>query len=429
MDQDHLMDKIKRIAHVTSTMGSVATRFVAHSKTPFKTDNLEYAAVLTKTLSKMKGPFMKVAQFLATIPDALPQEYADAFMELQSQATPMGELFVQRRLKNEFGEHWKNNFKEFNLHASFAASLGQVHQAVLQNGHKVAVKLQYPNMKSVIDSDMLQLKFAIKAYHLFSSALDLDDVVKEVQDRLYEELNYNQEILNLKEYQLFFKDNPSVIIPETYESLSTDRLIVMDWIEGDHILNASPDLGKNQMDEFGKLLFNSWYLPFYSRGWLHGDPHPGNYYITPHNQLALLDFGCIRRFHVDFIDAVADLYQGLKCSNPSKIKDAYIRWGFNDVSTELMEHMTEWARLLFDPLLDNSIRPIQKRTGSHGWQIAQKVHKELDRLGGVKIPREFVFMDRAAVGIGSVLMRIGAEGNWHKIFEDILEKRNNTLSM
>lgn len=423
MDQDHLLNKIKRIAHVTGTVGSVATRMIVHSKTPFKTDNAEYAEILKKTLSQMKGPFMKVAQFLATIPDALPQEYADAFLELQSQATPMGELFVQRRMNGELGENWKEHFQDFNLQSSFAASLGQVHKAVLNSGQKVAVKLQYPNMKSVIDSDLLQLKLAIKAYHLFSKALNLREVLNEIQERLYEELDYRNEIENLKKYRNFFKDDLDVIIPKVYESLSTDRLIVMDWIDGQHILESAKNLDEKQINSFGKTLFQSWYTPFYLKGWLHGDPHPGNYYITAENQLALLDFGCIRHFNSNFIDAVIDLYQGLKLNNTTKIKDAYIRWGFSDISPELIEHMTEWARLLFDPLLDNCVRSIQTRPGNYGWQIAQKVHKELDRLGGVRVPREFVFMDRAAVGVGSVLMRIGAQANWHRLFEEILEKR------
>lgn len=425
MDQDNLFDKIKRMAQVTGTMGSMATRIVAHSKTPFKTDNAEYAEVLKKALSQMKGPFMKVAQFLATIPDALPQEYADAFLELQSQATPMGELFVKRRMKSELGENWHDSFQDFNLHSSYAASLGQVHQAVLTSGQKVAVKLQYPNMKSVIDSDLLQLKLAIKAYHLFSKALNLQEVINEIQERLYEELDYIQEVGNLKEYKDFFKNNTDVVIPAVYEHLSTGRLIVMDWIDGRHILDASKLLDEKQVDTFGKTLFQSWYTPFYVKGWLHGDPHPGNYYITSDHQLALLDFGCIRQFNDDFIDAVIDLYQGLKRNNAAKIKDAYIRWGFSDISSELMEHMTEWAKLLFDPLLDNCVRAIQIRSGNYGWKIAQKIHKELDRLGGLKVPREFVFMDRAAVGIGSVLMRIGSQANWHQLFEEILEKRNS----
>lgn len=425
-NESSLFLTLKRYAEVSGTLVGLASRVLADKKTSYTLDNDAYAETLKSALGHMKGPFMKIAQFLATIPDALPSEYATAFQDLQCFAPPMGGFFVRRRMQTELGEGWRHHFDAFNENPHFAASLGQVHYALYQ-GKPLALKLQYPNMDAIVDADLKQAALAIKAYHIFNQALDLDAVLIEIRDRLYEELDYNQEAHHAQLYQSFFQDRSDVRIPLIEDTLSTKRLLAMEWIDGVSILTWAETASQDERNAMGKVLFKAWYRPFYLRGMIHGDPHPGNYKVDSDGRLCILDFGCIRVFGDDFVDAVIDLYEGLKSHDNDRIKMAYQRWGFGEVSDVLMDIMTKWARLLYDPLLDDRIRPIQEPTEKgnlKGWQVATEVHRQLDAAGGVKVPREFVFMDRAAVGIGSVLMRLGCSLNWHELFEEILKERN-----
>jgi hypothetical protein len=121
------------------------------------------------------------------------------------------------------------------------------------------------------------------------------------------------------------------------------------------------------------------------------------------------------------VQGVIDLYRSLQKNDRELSVHAYESWGFQNLTTEMIDIITQWAQLLYAPLLEDRIRPIQDvADGRLGWETATKVHAELERLGGIRPPQEFVFMDRAAVGIGSVIMRLNATQNWHQLFEELI---------
>ncbi|MES2252640.1 MAG: AarF/ABC1/UbiB kinase family protein [Pseudomonadota bacterium] len=424
-DTTPLLTKIKRFATAGGTVGGLAARVIGERVTNYTIDDAVYAKTLKTALSSMKGPFMKVAQFLATIPDAIPPEYAKELLELQCNASPMGPLFVKRRMQTELGTNWESRFASFDRVPTAAASLGQVHKAISHDGYPLAIKLQYPSMHTIVEADLSQLTFLISSYRLFNKALDLNAVITEIRTRLMEELDYVNEAQNINDYQAFFADHAdNVKIPNVYTDLSTPRLLTMSWMEGGSILNAAETYSQSDRNTLGRTLFRAWYRPFYVNGWIHGDPHPGNYKIDRDQNLLLLDFGCVRRFDDNFVDGVIDLYEALKHNKRDDMVAAYERWGFSNLSNELIDVMNEWARLLYDPLLDDRTRPIQAEfSGSKGWETATAVHQKLHSLGGIRIPPEFVFMDRASVGVGAVLMRLRAEQNWHQLFESIINER------
>lgn len=420
-----LATKIKRFASVSGTVGGLAARVIGEKVTSYTIDDASYAKALKTALSSMKGPFMKVAQFLATIPDALPPEYSKELLELQCNASPMGPLFVKRRMQAELGSHWESHFASFDHTPAAAASLGQVHKAIHHNGHPLAVKLQYPSMQTIVEADLSQLSLLFSTYRLFNKALDLNAVSDEIRARLMEELDYINEAKNINDYQMFFADQiDNVRVPNVYPELSTPRLLTMSWLQGSSILHATETLSQSDRNTLGRTLFRTWYRPFYINGWIHGDPHPGNYKVDSNQNLLLFDFGCVRRFSDNFVDGVIDLYEALKHNKRDEMVTAYERWGFTNLSNDLINVMNEWAKLLYDPLLDDRIRPIQAEfSGAKGWETATAVHQKLHALGGIKVPPEFVFMDRASVGVGSVLMRLRAEQNWHQLFESIINER------
>jgi len=169
-------------------------------------------------------------------------------------------------------------------------------------------------------------------------------------------------------------------------------------------------------------MFYTWYKPFYEYGIIHGDPHLGNYTIQPNHTINLFDFGCMRIFKGKFIQGVIDLYYALQNNDDEKAVHAYTQWGFADMTKKKLEVLNKWAGFIYSPLMEDKIQKIQQSdSGIYGAKVAAEVHKELKKLGGVKPPKEFVFMDRAAVGLGSVFMHLKAEVNWYKIFHSLIE--------
>jgi predicted unusual protein kinase regulating ubiquinone biosynthesis (AarF/ABC1/UbiB family) len=169
-------------------------------------------------------------------------------------------------------------------------------------------------------------------------------------------------------------------------------------------------------------MFRIWYVPFYRYGVIHGDPHLGNYTVAPQGTVNLLDFGCIRVFPAAFVRGVIDLYHALQRGDNELAVHAYRSWGFGRLSREMIEVLNRWALFVYGPLLEDRVRPIQeKRSDAYGATVAESVHRDIRRLGGVRPPREFVFMDRAAIGLGSVFLHLRAEINWYRLFHELID--------
>jgi predicted unusual protein kinase regulating ubiquinone biosynthesis (AarF/ABC1/UbiB family) len=421
-DNGSFTERMKRYVRVSSAVGGLAAKIVGEKYLGISVNRDAHAEDLTAVLGTLKGPLMKVAQFLATIPGALPPEYASQFLELQTNAPSMGWAFVRRRMAAELGPEWQTKFSDFSKEATAAASLGQVHRARALAGEELACKLQYPDMESILQADMNQLKLVLSIYESFNKALETKDVQDEIFERLHEELDYTHEARNITIYQAIFANSPDIHIPVIYPDLTTKRLLTMSWLEGQSVLSFL-SASQEERNILATRLFQAWYYPLYSYGAIHGDPHPGNYTIADNHDLNILDFGCIRIFPPSFIQGVLDLYQALLTNNRDQAVHAYTQWGFSSLNNELIDIITEWAKLLYDPLLDDRMRPIQyELTGHKGWETASKVHAALHKAGGIRPPKEFVFMDRAAVGIGSVMMHLKAEANWYRLFNELTEK-------
>lgn len=414
--------RLRRYAQVTSTMSGLAARLAGERYLGIELDRGKHANQLREALGSLKGPLMKVAQILSTIPDALPKEYAEELAALQADAPSMGWLFVKRRMRSELGDGWEDKFDSFDKKACSAASLGQVHQA-RYNNEKVAVKLQYPDMDSAINADLNQLKLVFSLYERIDSAISTKDIHSELSDRLREELDYNREALNMQLYRLMLAGENEVVLPEPIKELSTSRILTMRWVEGQKLmkyLEAEPS--QEDRNKVAVNMFRTWYVPFYYYGVIHGDPHLGNYSIGENLKINLMDFGSIRVFRPEFVGGVIDLYRALRDGDNELAVHAYSQWGFDGLDKEAIEILNIWAGFIYGPLLEDRIRPIQElRGGNYGRELAGKVHEELKRIGGIKPPREFVLMDRAAVGLGSVFMHLKAEVNWHQLFHGVID--------
>jgi predicted unusual protein kinase regulating ubiquinone biosynthesis (AarF/ABC1/UbiB family) len=417
-----LFGELRRMARTSGAVGGIAARVAGARVLSIKSDRAAHAEDLRAILGGLKGPLMKVAQFLSTVPDALPAEYAMELAELQANAPPMGWAFVRRRMQSELGADWQKHYAEFGHEAAAAASLGQVHRGRLPDGTEVACKLQYPDMPSVVEADLRQLKLALAVYHRMDNATRNDEVYKELSERLREELDYVREAANMRLYGLMLHGQHRASVPSPVENLCTARLLTMTWLQGQKLqdfLNANPS--QEERNDVARALFYGWYVPLYRYGVIHGDPHLGNYQVREDHGINLLDFGAIRVFPPKFLRGVIELYEAVRDGDDDKAHNAYETWGFSGLPRETILVLNDWARFLYEPLMQDRERPIQETNDpQYGREIAQKVHAGLQRTGGVRVPREFVLMDRSAIGLGSVFLRLGAELNWHRMFHELI---------
>jgi predicted unusual protein kinase regulating ubiquinone biosynthesis (AarF/ABC1/UbiB family) len=419
-EDNSLGGRVRRYAKVSTAVGGIAARLAGERYLGMKLDRGRHAADLKAALGGIKGPLMKVAQLLATIPDALPKEYVNELVQLQADAPSMGWPFVKRRMASELGPDWQKRFQSFEHEAARAASLGQVHRAVAHDGRLLACKLQYPDMQSAVEADLSQLKLAMSIYERYDRAVTTGEIHAEIAERLREELDYQHEARHIALYRRMLAKEKGVSVPEVVGDLSTRRLLTMTWIEGEKLLDVVRKSAALR-NEVAVNLFRAWYVPFYFYGAIHGDPHLGNYTVRPDNGINLLDFGCVRVFKPSFVKGVIDLYFALLREDHALAVHAYESWGFKTLSKEMIEVLNRWARFVYAPLLEDRDRKIQERdTGVYGRDVAEAVHRDVRRLGGVRPPREFVFMDRAAIGLGSVFFHLKAEINWYRLFHELI---------
>ena len=414
-----------RYARVGANVGGVAARIAGARLFGLELDRAGNAAALAAALGGLKGPIMKVAQLMATIPDALPPEYVAELQKLQSEAPPMGWAFTKRRMTAELGVDWQRKFQSFEHHPAAAASLGQVHRARSLEGSPLACKLQYPDMQSAVEADLNQLEWIFALHRRMDPVIDTTEIAKEIAARVREELDYRREAKHVALYRTMLAGIDQVRVPQVWPQLSTGRLLTLDWLEGGRMLDhKQAELAVR--NRLASAMFTAWWFPFSRYGVIHGDPHLGNYTVFVDDAIPgginLLDYGCIRIFAPKFVGGVVDLYHGLMRGDDALVVHAYETWGFRHLSRELIDILNIWARFIYGPLLDDRVRTIADgvKPAEYGRREAFRVHQALKEKGPVTVPREFVFMDRAAIGLGGVFLHLRAELNFHRLFSEAI---------
>lgn len=425
LERNRFSARASRYARVGANVGGVAAKIASQRFLGVRGDRANNAASLAAALGGLKGPLMKVAQLLSTIPDALPPEYATELSKLQSEAPPMGWPFVKRRMAAELGPDWEKKFASFSKTPAAAASLGQVHRALTLDGMAAAAKLQYPDMQSAVEADLQQLGMIMSIFRRMSPELDTREIQAEIGARLREELDYRREAKHAALYREMLAGVADVRVPQVHRELSTGRLLTLEWLEGKKLLDyRERDL--ETRNRIARAMFHAWWLPFAHHGVIHGDPHLGNYTVFEESGepagINLLDYGCIRIFPPRFVGGVVDLYRGLLDNEPARVIAAYEVWGFRNLSKPMIDALNIWARFIYGPLMDDRVRTIADGVApaQYGRREAWRVKQALREFGPVTVPREFVFMDRAAIGLGGVFLHLKAEMNFHRLFEDAI---------
>ena len=419
--------RARRYARVGTNVGGIVARIAGARLLGLGFDRGANAAALAAALGGLKGPIMKVAQLLATIPEAIPPEYTIELAKLQSQAPPMGWAFVKRRMTAELGADWPKKFETFEHHPAAAASLGQVHRARSLDGKDLACKLQYPDMQSAVEADLSQLELLFALHRRFEPAIDTSEIAKEIKARIREELDYYREAKHVALYADMLSGTDLIRVPRVWPKLSSGRLLTLDWLDGKKML-AHKDAALKVRNRLATAMFTAWWFPFSRFGVIHGDPHLGNYTVFEKSGepagINLLDYGCIRIFAPKFVGGVVDLYEGLRKGDDNRVVHAYETWGFKRLNRGVIDALNIWARFIYGPLLDDRVRSIADgvKPAEYGRREAFRVHQALKAKGPVTIPREFVFMDRAAIGLGGVFLHLRAELNFYRLFNEAIER-------
>ncbi|MBI1212897.1 MAG: AarF/ABC1/UbiB kinase family protein [Alphaproteobacteria bacterium] len=414
--------RLRRYARTTAGVGSVAARTGARFLFGRALTDIANAADAARILGQLRGPVMKIAQVAGSLPDVFPPEFAAELAKLQTSAPPMGPAFVRRRMAAELGPDWQSKFKSFDMTPAAAASLGQVHRATTKDGRAVACKLQYPDMQSAVDADIAQVQTILSLQRAAVRTLDTSEIAAEAADRVREELDYEREAANMRLFGEMLRATANVSVPEPIEALSTHRLLTMTWLDGAPFLPSVAGAPQERRDAIGRALHAAWWGPLCRYAVIHGDAHLGNYTVRADDGINLLDFGCTRVYEPAAVGGFVDLYRALKSKDDAATIQAYERWGFRGADQALVEKLREWAKIVFEPVLDDRERFLIESDSPFDASPERiwALKRQLQFGSTVRPPRSFVFISRALVGLGAALVHLKARLNWHRMFEALI---------
>ena len=411
--------KTQRSAKFVKTGFKVGGNYIKHySKRLFNPDlskdelNLNNATDIYTSLSELKGSALKVAQMLSMDKNILPKAYVDQFSLSQYNAPPLSGPLIVRTFTKYFGKTPSQIFDEFNIKSTNAASIGQVHQAVL-NGKKLAVKIQYPGVGDSISSDLKMVKpFAFRL--LGMSQKELEVYMTEVEDRLLEETDYDLEIKRSIEFSEACKNIPNLIFPTYYPELSSKRIITMEWLGGMHMkefLNTNPT--QEIRNQVGQALWDFYNFQQHELRAVHADPHPGNFLITPDGKLGVIDFGCIKEMPADFYNPFFSLTSTDMLQDREKTIIAFrelemIRENDNASQIEFFYQVyKEMIELFAQPYLSKTFNFSEKGYFDKLYNYGERIAKmpEFKQARGVK---HFIYVNRTNFGLYNMLGELGA---------------------
>lgn len=372
--------------------------------------NKNNAADIYDSLKQLKGSALKVAQMLSMDKNILPRAYVEKFSLAQFSVPPLSAPLVNKTFKNYFGKQPNEIYDTFNATSINAASIGQVHQAT-KDGKKLAVKIQYPGVAESISSDLALVKpIAIKMFNI--KGKDSDKYFKEVEDKLIEETNYINEVKQSIEMAEACQNIPNLIFPKYYPEWSSEKIITMDWMTGEHLSEFTAhntDLEKSNI--LGQTLWDFYMFQMHNLRKVHADPHPGNFLITKDTKLVALDFGCIKEVPNDFYVPYFELAKKENLNNPeffqSKLYELEILR--KEDTKEEVEFFTE----MFHELLSLFARPFHVEEFDFSdeeffGQIADlgerySKNTELRNMNGNRGSKHFIYINRTFFGLYNLM--------------------------
>ncbi|MEQ9309101.1 MAG: AarF/ABC1/UbiB kinase family protein [Balneolaceae bacterium] len=373
----------------------------------FHTNN---AKEVFKEFTKLRGTALKIAQGMSMDQGFLPEEFAEVMSQAQYSVPPINKALVRTIIKRELGDYPEKLFSKFEPEAFAAASIGQVHRAELKDGRKVAIKIQYPNVRETINSDMTVAKSLAK--RIIKKGQDIDPYFNEIKQTLMEETDYHHEGSQIDQFRKRFGSD-EIIIPQWIQEFSTERVLCMSFVEGRHLgefLKENPSqLEKNH---FGQLIWDFFHEEIRVGGHVHADTHPGNFLFTYDGNLGVIDFGCVKLFPDEFFTNYLKLLPTHLANDQQAIRDLYIKLDVINPESKTQEREEEYynfARnygIMFskpykydtfdfsDPKFDEEIRHFTK---------------EAPLSNELRGSKHFLYTSRVHTGLYSILIKLGAQ--------------------
>jgi predicted unusual protein kinase regulating ubiquinone biosynthesis (AarF/ABC1/UbiB family) len=420
--------RVLKVGSITTSVGSSYLwqalkrpfQSTEHSERTLLDAHVRNAVRIVEGSTELKGAFMKLVQMLSMRNDLLPPAALDVLSTVQSSVPPMEPAVIRKQIARELGAPPEKLFAAFEPEAFAAASLGQVHRARLVSGEDVVVKIQYPGVEKTVDQDLKNIRALIATLvrigrDVMGQKLDASEVARELEDRLREELDYVNEAANLRRFRALFADDPEIVIPEPVAAYSSRRVLTMHYVEG-YPLNdiLAPGVDQSLKDWVAIKYFQVMWRQIFEFGILHTDPHPGNYMVTHHPRLCMLDLGSVRAFEEPIRRAYLDLAASLLADDTDAMSDCFLRLGFLDPEDDPAP-MIRIMRLVFEPaLLDADYDPRQYSSVDRAMEVAQIAFEA--RM--FKSPGHRVFLGRALVGLESYVQQLGTVTNWRRLFAE-----------
>lgn len=418
------VSKISRATKLVSTGAKVGVNYIKYYGEKLTKSELEAKERLNKnnaddiynSLKQLKGSALKVAQMLSMEKSILPQAYVEKFSLAQFSVPPLSAPLVRKTFKKYFGQLPSQIFDTFNLNSVNAASIGQVHLAE-KDGKKLAVKIQYPGVAESISSDLALVKpIAIKMFNI--KGKDSDKYFKEVENKLVEETNYILEVQQSKEIVEACKHIPNLKFPKYYEDLSSERIITMDWMEGDHLSEfTAHNTNQELANQLGQALWDFYMYQMHVLKKVHADPHPGNFLVSKKGELIALDFGCMKTVPEDFYTPYFELAKKESLDN----KDIFTKKMFEleilreDDSPEELEFFSA----MFHELLSLFTQPFHVDTFDFSdpeffnaiSEMGQRYSKntELRKMNGNRGSKHFIYINRTFFGLYNLMFDLKAK--------------------
>ena len=418
------VSKIHRASKLVSTGAKVGVNYLKYYGDKLtKTENVARATLnennaedIYDGLKQLKGSALKVAQMLSMEKSIMPQAYVEKFSLAQFSVPPLSPPLVVKTFKNYFGKMPNELYDSFNTTSVNAASIGQVHIAE-KYGKKLAVKIQYPGVAQSIASDLALVKpIAMKMFNI--KGKNSDQYFKEVEGKLTEETNYVLEMKQSKEIALACSHISNLLFPEYYEELSAERIITMDYMEGEHLSEFTAyNTNQETANKLGQALWDFYMFQIHKLKKVHADPHPGNFLVSKNGELIALDFGCMKSIPNEFYVPYFELAKPENISNPtyfvSKLYELEILR--DDDSKEEIAFFTE----MFHELLSLFTQPFHVETFDFSdgdffgkiSELGQRYSKntELRKMNGNRGSKHFIYINRTFFGLYNLMFDLKAK--------------------
>lgn len=382
--------------------------------------NSQIAEKIVKVMGELKGPWMKIGQYLSLHDASGEDEFLKMFSALHYESPSMSYYFTKMQIESELGKSPEFLYKSFSRKPIGAASIGQVHEAYLKSGEKVAVKVQYPDMDKIIKSDISALKLGLMPLKVFLKNR-LDPLINEVEDVLVNELDYTKEAKNLDIFREFHKEHKNVVIPEYYESHTSKRVLTMRFIEGKPFEKALEEehYTVQEKNNLAHIMIQSLLHTLFNHNMIHADPHPGNFLIIDKETIALLDFGCIKVFEKSFVDNYKHLVRSIIGKDSEGTRKAYVDLGFVDSSEkEKLDALEEFSEFLSLPYRSKDNFDLAENLSK--LKEGQIEFKKMSEKVGFRVPKDFIYLNRTVFGLGMILFKMKVNMNFYKEIEEYL---------